>query len=359
MKVAIITQPLLLNYGGILQNYALQQILKILGHTPITIDHSLKYSRIRWLLGRIKSLLLFHYPNSKIKYPKYGRLGNNNFKKFIRTNITATHPIGHQIPSAIISKYNIDACIVGSDQIWRPCYNQQNLYNMFLDFIPKSSIIKRISYAASFGTDNWEYNINQQQICKDLISKFDAISVREQSAINICQHYFDVSAIQVLDPTLLLPSNNYLNLCKNIKKKQDKYIFYYILDYSKEKNNIVQSFALKHGLNIISRSAHESVSEQDSIEEWLSLFRDAQYVITDSFHGTVFSIIFQKDFYTIPNQSRGQSRIESLLTQLNLQSRIIHNEEFYLNSIDWEDVDAKLSNLQAKSISFLISALNE
>lgn len=357
MNIGIVTQPLLLNYGGILQNYALQQAIKRLGLLPITIDHSLKYSRTRWLLGRIKATIL-NDTSSKIDFPKYGRLGHRNFKSFINKHIVTTRPIRAQIDSSIIKRYKLDACIVGSDQVWRPCYNEANLSNMYLDFVPDN--VLKISYAASFGTDEWEYTSEQTTKFKNLLRRFNAISVRENSAIGLCKKHFEVESTHVLDPTLLLCSDDYQFLCDNIPTRKNNYILSYILDSDVEKAKIAQSLASKYNCELISISAHEKVTENDSIENWLSLFRDAQYVVTDSFHGTVFSVLFNKDFLCFGNQARGNSRIESLLTSLNLNNHLLASYDFKsvsFSTTDWDDVDARLSELRTHSISFLISAL--
>jgi len=175
--------------------------------------------------------------------------------------------------------------------------------------------INRIAYAASFGSNKWEFSLIQTIRCARLAKKFHAISVREKSGVTLCQNKLNVNADYVLDPTLLLNKNQYLALTKDIPIRKEKLLVAYILDSSSISVSQSERIAQEKNLTLVYFTA--GVDSSKTIPEWLSLFRDAAYIITDSFHGTVFSIIFEKEFKCIQNKSRGNARFESLLDLYN------------------------------------------
>lgn len=361
MKIAILTQPLRANYGGVLQNFALQQVLIKLGHKPITIEKDyLQEINIPKLIYELPKRLFTKYILKKRKYILSER--HNDYiegfrrilKPFVKTYINHKYVKDFDL----INKSKINAIVVGSDQVWRPIYNQGYIDKMYLSFIPTVSNIKRIAYAASFGTCDWEYDINLTEECSELIKRFDAVSTREIDGIELCHKYLGYKdAVSVLDPTLLLDKANYLEICKNIKPQEGKILFAYILDKDQESITYLENIAKQNGLKLKLVSAHEDCTL--SMEEWLAMFRDAKCVITDSFHGTVFSIIFKKEFYTIANQMRGGSRFTSLLSQLSLTDRMFVsiNHIVLKNDIDWTLVMTNLYNLRNRSINFIESSL--
>ena len=351
MKIGILTQHFLLNYGGIIQNYALQQVLLQLGHVPITFEHDTCYTRTRWLLRTIKQILKTRSFKNLPTYPVFrGRIGNKNFIRFVLQYIQSV-PVNDFTPS-LTARYGIDAYIVGSDQVWRPAFNLgPRLGNMFFDFADEG--VKKLSYAASFGCKEWEYTKEQELMCAKLIKRFDAISVRELSGVELCRCHFGVEASCVLDPTLLLKKKDYERLCADIPSK-DKHIFVYSLVVSDKVLAIASFISEKKGVPIVIKQAGDKVKKDDSIEGWLSEFRDADYVITDSFHGMVFSIIFNKFFYVVMNPSGGNDRYISLLSQLGLMDRIIENELLSdIVPIDWNNVNRQLNVIRQDSYMFL------
>lgn len=350
MKVGILTQHFLLNYGGVIQNYALQQVLIKLGHEPLTFEHDTCYSRTWWVLRTVNQIIktrsLKHLPT----YPTYkGRIGQKNFIKFVLKNIKSV-PVRDFKPS-LTSKYDIDAYIVGSDQVWRPAFNLgPRLGQMFLDFTDDK--VKKISYAASFGTLEWEYDEMQTEQCKVLAKRFDAISVREDSGVRLCKKYFGVDAVHVLDPTLLLEKEDYLKICNYVPISKP-HIFVYSLVVSDKVMVVAHDIAAKTGLDIEIMEAGNKVKQEDSIERWFAHFRDAEYIVTDSFHGMVFSIIFNKPFYIVMNASGGNSRYTSLLSMLGLTNRIITDNLTELSDVEWNSVDEKRKDMCVKSWEFL------
>ena len=213
MKIGIITHPLECNYGGLLQNYALQQVLRSLGHDAYTIDKVFFQYHRRWsvvlLLKRfIKRIIGREISISKKQYCFIKK----NCTDFVKKNINVTKKFENDKElKSIIKKYKFDAYIVGSDQVWRPAF-ANNIYNDFLDFCQDKKNIKRLAYSASFGISEWEFSEEQTKECSRLAKLFDAISVREDSGIVLCKEHLDVDAMHVLDPTLLLEKEEYIKL---------------------------------------------------------------------------------------------------------------------------------------------------
>lgn len=373
MKICILTHRLLSNYGGILQNYALQVYLKKNGHNPLTFNYivtkslfeSIKdivYGIVYRFLGKRKR---FRFSPSK----KESSLIYHNTIEFIENYINKTelYKLRDFNERAIIG---YDAIIVGSDQVWRPKM-VSNIDLFFLSGFRNNSMIKKIAYAASFGVDNWEYSKTQTRKCKELVTLFNAISVREDSGIKLCKDKLKIQAEWVLDPTFLLNKEDYIYLIKKADiKPSGKKLFTYILDNDNNKQSIIESLSSKLGMStnvVLPFKKYSEVSSKNvdlctmpPIEQWLMAFYEAEFVVTDSFHGTVFSIIFEKPFIVICNEARGKSRFESLLRLFNLQDRIIFKagEEKNIQSyIDYDKVRIIKEQYKLKSKHFLEEAL--
>ena len=354
MKIGIVTQPLSRNYGGILQNYALQQTLIALGHTPYTFD----LGAFGWgdvVETNIKSIVkrLIGRPANFVTTPQQYALSELPLRRFVESHISLIKPRSKRPTAAKIAEYGLEALVVGSDQVWRPRYNYA-IEDMYLGFA-RTLNIRRIAYAASFGTEEWEYSEAQATKCRELITMFDAISVRESSAVALCREHFSVEATHLLDPTLLLTAEEYNTLTTSIPKRKEPILFAYLLDRSEEKLLFINKKAKQLGVTAVIMGAGEDINTNDCIELWLSYFRDAQYVITDSFHGCVFSIIYNCNFTVISNNMRGNSRMLSLLQQLDIKGRYIESfDDDIVNSIiDWKEVNMRLNNLRILSKNFL------
>ena len=333
MKIAIITQPLRHNYGGIMQNYALQQVLIGMGHDVETLE--VLPGAASWG-GKLKAffkIVFFSLVDDKGRFlhlfsglSSEQMLGKNT-RAFIRRNIDLNQKLN--IPKE--SEY--DTYIVGSDQVWRPMYSDLNM--AFLDFAKEWKEKKRIAYAASFGTDEWEYTEELTEKCTKLAAQFDAVSVREQSGVRLCEDYLRVSAKHVLDPTLLHDREFYeTSLRLNDIPSKRRGVFFYFLDNNEKKKQLVNrvanemhcdSFTVNSRVEDASAPIAERV--QPPIEEWLCGFRDAEFVVTDSFHGSVFSMIFNKPFIVVGNGKRGMSRFDSLLSITNQKYRLVDVEK--------------------------------
>lgn len=328
MKVLIITQPLLDNYGCFLQNYALQQVLKKNNHIPVTYDFVYPRSPIWiYILSWMKTILYFFIPGKKRAFAKLKQKTKRLplWDTFIKERIDVTKRMDHY-SKKIVERNDYDAIIVGSDQVWRPRYNWY-FEDMFLKFA-KDVFVKKIAYAASFGAEIWEYSQDQTNLCSDLIKNFDAVSVREEKGVFFCRKYLNAEATWVLDPTLLLEKKDYMKLCENVPVAGSIYLAAYVLDMDDSVRIMCESIAKEKKLVLKIFSAEQKASL--SVPEWLAMFRDASYVVTDSFHGAVFSIIFGKEFKCIYNETRGVARFESLLNLYN-SGKLEEMRQFSLN----------------------------
>lgn len=283
MKIGILTLPLHTNYGGILQAYALQTVLERMGHEVCLIEKRSNPLRLPlW-----KTPLVY---GKRIVKNFMGR----SFPIFYEQKINHELPIIRQNTDKFINKYIIrrfvddysdiketdfDAIVVGSDQVWRPKYFKEKIENAFLDFA-KDWNIKRIAYAASFGTDKWEYTKKQTERCGELLKLFNFISVRETSGINLCISRFGMEAELEPDPTMLLSVEDYIQLFKESDTpKSSGTLLYYILNETPEKEAWIKKLAETKGFtpfNVKSKSDKITSPLSDrihpSVEQWLRGF---------------------------------------------------------------------------------------
>ena len=379
MKIGILTQPLRNNYGGLLQNYALQQVLKGMGHTVETIDWLEEYSWMRRLLARGKSTILSYlrkdvgrpgYRPTKAEYAVVSRNTRLFVERYI--DVCPKHVSQEKEFSSVDSQYRYDAYIVGSDQVWRPGYNAF-LSSMFLNFTKREDV-KRVAYAASFGTSEWEFTPEMTALCSRLAKRFDLITVREESGVSMCKEHLGVEAKLVLDPTMLLDREDYEKVVLNGKEpKHDGILFHYILDPGDEKRALIEYAASSQGLQpyTVMTNCHYNLKwhVKHHIEDcvvmpvtsWLRGFMDAEMTVVDSFHGAVFSIIFNKPFWVFSNSKRGNARFESLLATFGLEERMIPvNDSTNIDwhkPIDWQRVNEILKRERERSISLLRQGL--
>lgn len=355
MKIGILTSSIAGNIGGIMQNYALQQVLKSMGHQPVTIDHYTPYSRIRWAASRVKQWADGRH--GRVPFPWYGRIGSRRVLRFAFAHIDRTRPVT-MVDARLVEQCRLDAIVVGSDQVWRLEYN--DIPTMFLDFLGQSAI-KRVAYAASFGVERWDYPDELTAQCRRLASRFDAISVREAGDVALCSAYLGATATHVTDPTLLLDRSAYARLCAGIPPSPTPTLFAYILDLTPDKRRQAEQLARHMGLSLRLMSAESNLQRRDSVEGWLAGLRDATFVLTDSYHGTLLAVLHNKDFATLNNVRRGQSRFKSILGQLGLTDRLVAGDigptDTALGPIDWPRVNICLKPLVDNSLRFLRHAI--
>lgn len=375
MKVAIITLSPYANMGGILQAYALQHIVKKMGHNCEQLcwwklPYPIAYRTLRELVFVMNHLpkalqqwLYKHLPEAANRPISKAIISQNTYQ-FINQYITYS-----PIPINKLKENDFDVYIAGSDQLWR--YFERTFdCRTFLDFTSNWNV-KRFSYAASFGKDNIDdYPLKYKEKVKTLLKQFNAISVRESTGINICKNELNVDAIQLIDPTLLLSSNEYMNLVSKYRKhlKKNSGLMCYVLDRNEAIDKLANKIAAQKGIeifqsnsNIDDKSLPPYQRIQIPVEQWLEYFNNANCIITDSFHACVFSIIFHKPFLVIGNKQRGMTRFESLLKMFNLEQCLITEdkiEEAQMPNIDYNKVNEILKKEQTKAFAFLKENLN-
>ena len=377
MRIGILTLPLHTNYGGILQAYALQTILERMGHDAYEIELKKelvwKYPPL-WKMPlcfgkRVLQKYILRKKNSKIFLERYEK---NIYPKLVyNISVFISKYINqYKINRLSDCKGKFDAFVCGSDQIWRYKYApffENDVANVYLKFLGDEPC-RRIAYAASFGTEEWEYPKSATAVCKYWAQKFDAVSVREVSGIKLCSTYYSIKAKHVLDPTMLLTKDDYLALVDkaNVPKSKGD-LFCYILDMNVEKTKLVKSIEKSFNLHSFfmsgdcgNRSEDLEKRIQPPVESWLRAFYDSEFVVTDSFHACVFSILFHKQFLVIGNKERGLARINSLLSMFGLEDRLTFNSNIdfsKIETINYDKIDETLHKFRVESKSFLLEAL--
>lgn len=368
MKIAVMTQPLGSNYGGIMQAFALQKVLRDYGHEVITIDRRNDKGSFILQAGRVLRSFFYRIlsqKNAQHLSAKERCYVFHGMKKFIQNNISLSAPIhSTEALKDYFSRANFELVVIGSDQVWRPKYSP-NIYNFFGNAVVGRAAI--VAYAASFGVDEWEYTPVQTEHCKKLAKKFSAISVRERGGVKLCKEYLGVDPLLVLDPTMLVKREEYETLARGQAPTNKKAVLKYILDDTEVTQQYVNTISRHLGMSIFSAQPRKRLEiggghiddyKFPEVEAWVASFRDAEFVVTDSYHGCVFSLIFNKPFVAIGNKDRGLSRFDTLLSHFGLENRLVL--ESYGNiaalvdtEIDWISVNnimAEKRNLALKYI---------
>ena len=377
MKIAILTHPLWTNYGGILQAYALQTYLSRQGHNVVVLNREYSdFPSLRLFLLRVgivvKNFFRVYFLGKKqyvVMNPLSAHYHNlwsgYDVQPFVKKYICQSKELRNTKALRKYLKQNkFDCFIVGSDQVWRPAY-VANVTDYFLKEVPKNSSVIKVAYAASFGTDKWEFDSSLTDECACLVKLFDGVSVREKSGVRLCKEFLGVGAEHVLDPTMLLNVDDYIKLIDNTSTySSEGNAFCYILDESPEVTSIISDLEAK-GFNLFKASLYVAPTDENArpyqmtVEQWLRSFRDAEFVITDSFHACVFSILFRKPFVAWVNKERGSSRFESLLEMFGMKNRLIYSIDDFNNRKDqlFDNSDLKvvgpaLDSLRRKSHEF-------
>lgn len=377
MKIGILTLPLHTNYGGILQAYALQTVLERMGHVVIVLnrDRSVYSPKRQQILSYIVYLIKKYCLGRKVSPFKSAK--RKNIEREEREQYTSVF-IKKNIHTCGVKKldrdapHNLDAFVVGSDQVWRHKYFTRSfksrIENAYLKFCEGENV-KRIAYAASFGTEEWEYTETETKECARLLALFDAVSVREESGVKLCMEKLARNdAKHVLDPTMLLSQEDYIKIVEDSKSPESPgNLMCYVLDDNANIQSLINRIALEKSLTPF--VANSKVSDkklpnkeriQPPVERWLRGFMDAEFVVTDSFHACVFSILFHKPFVVIGNKKRGYSRFESLLKLFGLENRLIEDASQFDISLLCpisDDTYRKLDEYRNNSMEFLNKAL--
>lgn len=373
MRIGILSLPIHGNYGGVLQNFALYSVLRQNGYQVETINYKkAKHQRVKQsifrllrLCGGIFCVRYIACFNPKFALLYYIREFADKYIEFSRT-LKSSKDL-----EKISSGYDI--FIVGSDQVWRKIFIYDDMGPYFFSFLTGKSQ-KRFSYAASLGTDDVEYNTQEIKYINHLIKEFCGVSVREQSSISLIRDVMKWQCPEpqfTLDPTLLLDKEEYLHLIReaNVKEPSPLNLFYYVLDNNEEKARKIQNIADK--LNLKPYTIYFSDKKKSGqvikqgfipkVEQWLACIYYADFVITDSFHGMVFSIIFNKQFLVWGNKERGAARFNSLLDVLQIRNRFITSEEVVpiesIGEIDYKKVNILLRQYRNQSFNYLANNL--
>lgn len=334
----IITLNSVFNYGNVIQRYALKTVLKNSGYSLDSADVAVWSDEIDDSIFGEPRAFVRKYMGG-VKFDTQNLQGYRNY-------------------------------VVGSDQVWRNWYGDDwGMFSpYFLEFV-KSRRANKVAYAASFGVDNLaEAGVNEMNIdaIRPLMENFNSISVREESGVKLVKDIIGsaTSAKLVLDPTLLLEKSDYSALIDDSDSKSAKTekVFCYVLDETSEKEQFIRNFSAEYE-NDYRIFSPKFDQKYEPVEVWLKGFRDSEFVITDSFHGTVFAIINRKDFLVFNNPMRGSARFESLLDSLGISKDRLIDEKSpvadlgSLRAINWTDVDKKLTTLRRDSKKWLIDSL--
>ena len=358
-KVALLNLPFDNNYGGNLQRYALMKVVSNMGYDIYHIYLSQKeqlpwykvafsYSK-RYIQRHLfhKEIIVFQERELNRKNAKKNELALDFYEKYIKH----TSPCYSISDVSKVCKDQFQIFVVGSDQVWRKAMaGLLGIENYYLKFVRNKNII-RIAYSVSFGTEHCDYVDYDIKRLSSLYSKFNAVSVREIDALKTIEQlkWNNPKPILTLDPTFLLPSQEYVKLIieNNCKKTTKGKLFCYILDINDDIISLIRTKEKEYRVTSVIQQLDES--ETISIPQWIANIYYADYIVTDSYHGCVFSIIFNKPFLFVGNERRGNSRIKSLYSILGI------NET---DDIDYEVVNKKIESLRVDSILFLKKSLS-
>ncbi|WP_043958132.1 polysaccharide pyruvyl transferase family protein [Lysobacter sp. A03] len=374
MKVGILTLPLWHNYGGILQAYALRQAVADLGHEAVLLDvRRPAVGRIALGASRLKRSLRRIARDGRRApwYPDQLELAeiSRNTRAFVLEKIQPR--TSHIEIDRVMEDMSgiFDAIIVGSDQVWRREY-MPDLQTYFLAL--PGDTPRRISYAASLGVDDWRFDPAESELFAGSLKKFSAVSVREDSAVELLGRELGVNSSRVCDPTLLFDADHYRRLAETPQSyvKCAGRIFTYVLDSDSDGTTALATLVDSLGgtaFNVMPKPFGPSFRhDRDKhvfppVEAWLRGFSDCQFVITDSFHGCVFSLIYNRPFIAVVNVERGKARFESLLSRYGLTDRLFSSldevDAKALASIDWKRVNSIRAEEKQSALEFLRTAL--
>lgn len=338
-KVGILTYDFSINYGAHLQAWALCKKIEDLGFTP---------KIIRWAN---------HYRET-LGYE------NDTMKSFREKYLPRTAPLytENELQSEI---WDCNRIIIGGDQVFRNWQTEDSLpiTRYFGDFVFGKKVLA--SYGASFGLDFFNGNNYLINECKKLLKRFDKIGIREQSGVNILKNTFDVNGTEVLDPVFLQEKEDYEKIiadASDIYTPDFKYLAYMVLDGSVGFSDISEDLTAKlNGTKIININADKN-GDFNNIEQWLNYIKNAEFIITDSFHCVAMCIIFEKPFIVVNRDYGGTARIINILNKFNLQERFKNtlddiNHEDILIKIDWIKVREILKREKEKASNFLLEIL--
>lgn len=372
-KIAILTWLHNQNYGSILQAYALQRFLKNKGYEVYNIDlnPSIKekikncIEQNNPLLTLVKEKLQIYKARRACKDNVSLNIKNQKFNSFLLEHFSLTKTYGKFGLLKELSEL-YDAYICGSDQVWSPMLLSPSY---FFDFLPDSS--KKISYACSFGMSTLPKD--KKEKIKLWLSKFHAISVREQSGVDIVDSLLKKKCACTVDPTMLLSSKEWDEVATAKRLIDEPYLLCYFLSFNLEQWEKTRTLSKEKNLKmIVIPTTKESYKFGDKVlcdvgpEDWVGLVKHADFVSTDSFHGCVFSIIYKRQFcvfkrFADTNKFSQNSRIYTLLSTYGLEKCLVKNtEEIQISFLDqtlYDKVEYVMTKKADISKKWLINAI--
>lgn len=339
-----------LNYGSALTNYALHETL----------------------IGLGKTVLMLEWP---MHQKPQGAIPDTHTRRFAKRHYDIS--LRYTYDELDRLNYHCESFVLGSDQLWNYYSVKDNGNYFFLDFVHPGK--RKIAYATSFGHSHSFFPKERQLEISKLMQQFTAISVREKDGVDLCRDIFGVNAVQNLDPVFLCNTSSYDKAIKDsVITETEPYVLAYILNPTPEKRKMLMyaSNKLHLPLKVILdgqenyKENREAMNLGDSVlgtigvEDWLYYFKNAQFILTDSYHGLCFSIIFHKNFVCVGNKKRGMSRFETLLSITDLYDHMIMDpgregiDHLLAEQINYTEVDERLRPEVERSRKWLENALN-
>lgn len=347
MKIALLTIWHEKNYGAELQTYATVKALKSLGHQVEVVNYLLGYNESPTIKQRGIAMLTFFTKQDW------------KFRRFWKRHIPAGR-FYHSLDELKRNPPIADLYLVGSDQVWNPLITKEKASAYFLDFGDKDA--RRASYASSFGSDEWKGDAALTEIARQRLKQMEAVSCREQSGVKLLNDVFGVDAVNVLDPTLLHKS--YPELTGEIIETNT--LAFYPLSGYPGLESFCRELASLQGLEFVNVNKKTYMIrriawDRPGVEEWVKSIAGARLVVTPSFHGLAFSLIYHRQFVVVQNENGGavSTRIKSLLNLLGLEDRFftsidqLRHSDILSKEIDYEAVDARLERLRKESNDYL------
>lgn len=367
-RALVETLDLFDNYGGVLQAYAMQRLLREQGLAPVTEVRSRKRlspGTIVWLLrGALKARNL-----DQVVLPAAQNERNGMIRAFVEDNIATIEPIRSNIRRAILLRH-VTFGVSGSDQIWRPAYT--NVWRNLFDF-PGGEHLRKIAYAGSFGVDELsEFSDSDRERFGRLLQKFHAVSVRETSAQKLLKDNFNIDSTVVLDPTLVIDPKVWHDLADTAPGATlGPYLASMMLDHRGDVTQALNERAAADSLRVLEFYPPKITSQREyvtdprrfalpTVASWLRTIRDAQLVVTDSFHVCLFSMIFKTPFICLKNQARGATRFDSLEGLLGIRQAFVVDPESIKSPSVGPVVDdrySRITQMAGSSRLFLRDAL--
>ncbi|WP_273212133.1 polysaccharide pyruvyl transferase family protein [Runella zeae] len=361
MKIGILTFHSAHNYGAVLQAYATKEFLKGLGYDANIIDYRPGYIKDEY---EVKYTFKGNLIKLPLRFIKYFILRHSRKRRFNKFEIFI-NDILNPVSSELSIPADLDVYVVGSDQIWNPKITKGFDRVFFVDFNFQKRNKVYISYAASMETSN--LTSKESKFLAESLNRFDSISVREYELLKLLQPLINKEIYKVLDPTFLLTANRWKELAK-IKRNDSKYVLVYQVREDSRTIKIAKQIASQLEAKIVqlvawvslSNFVDSTVAHDASPEEFLGYIKNAECVVTTSFHGTAFSVIFQKNFYYVALKDGKNTRASSLLNSINLENRMIDiDSRPTFTTIDYKDSEILLNEQIDRSSEFLKMALSK